>query len=87
MCMNFHWIFKMHSSDQNSYRAHQGVYSALKTNVRKIKFSDDYIQFDFHFGEINTIFTSNMVLYVEKYLQMEYQNHLSYFIFWKKIKP
>lgn len=67
--MHFHWIFKMHLSDQNSHRAHQGVSSALKTNVKKRKFSGDYIQFDFHLGEINTILTNNM-LYV-KCLQIE----------------
>lgn len=41
MRMQFHRILKMHPSDQNSHRAHQGVSSALKTNVKKRKFSDD----------------------------------------------
>lgn len=83
MYMHFHWVFKMHSSDQNSLGAHQGVSHALKTNIKKRKFTGEYNQFDFHFGGVNAILTNNM-LFVEKCLQMKYSNHLSYLTFWNK---
>lgn len=60
----------MHLSDQNSPRARQGVFSAFKTNVKKRKFSADYIQLDIHFGGINTILANNVL--DEKCLQIEY---------------
>lgn len=59
--MHFQWIFEIYLSDQNSPRAHQGVSSAFKTNVKKRKFSADYIQLDIHFGGINAILANNVL--------------------------